>query len=346
MGGHRASCGVYKNVRKLIWYGPEGLKLTHSSPEPKSPTEDEVAVKIRAVGICGTDIHILNGKLEGAAPPMILGHEMAGEVVSVGSKVQLVRPLDRVTIDSIFGCGQCDDCLQGRSQFCAGGSEYGINRDGGCQDYLVVPERNIHRIPDSISFEEAAVLDVEVWSAIRKCGIHKADRVLILGAGPIGLIACQFARILGAGHVTLTDILGSRLASARSLEVADEYREVSANGSPQKAAYDVVLECAGSSASTLHALSAARLGGRVLLFGVHEHPIRELDINQIVLRDLVVFGAMSDRTGWNEVIELVSSGALNLKDLITHRFALEEAALGYDAMRRREQGLIKAVLLL
>jgi 2-desacetyl-2-hydroxyethyl bacteriochlorophyllide A dehydrogenase len=333
-------------VRKLIWYGPEGVKLEHSSQPPVHPTDDQVLVKIHAVGICGTDIHILNGKLEGANPPMILGHEMAGAIVEVGSEVKHVSPGDRVTIDSIVGCGQCGDCVQGRSQFCAVGSEYGINRDGGCQDYLVVPERNVHRIPDSISFEEAAVLDVEVWSAIRKCGIHDGDHVLILGAGPIGLIACQMARILGARRITLSDVLTTRLASARSLGVADEYRVVSTNGASNKATYDVVLDCAGNGASTLHALSAARLGGRVLLFGVHEHPIKEMDINKIVLKDLVVFGAMSDRIGWKEVIELVTSGALNLNGLITHRFSLEDATLGYDAMRRREDGLIKAVLLL
>ena len=333
-------------MRQLIWYGPEGVKLKESLQEHTRPTDDQVLVKIHAVGICGTDIHILNGSLEGANPPMILGHEMAGRIVEIGSKVQRIHPGDRVTIDSVVGCGQCDDCLQGRSQFCADGSEYGINRDGGCQDYLAVPERNVHHIPDSISFEEAAVLDVEVWNAIRKCGIHKGDHALILGAGPIGLIACQMARVLGAQHITLSDVLQTRLTTAEALRVADEYPEISKNGASTKATYDVVLDCAGTSASTLHALSAARRGGRVLLFGVHEHPVKEMDINQIVLKDLVVFGAMSDRTGWEDVIELVVSGTLNLKSLITHRFALEEGSLGYDAMRRRKEGLIKAVLLL
>lgn len=333
-------------MRQLIWCGPEGVKLNHLLQGPTHPTGDQVLVKIRAVGICGTDIHIMNGNLAGANPPMILGHEMAGQIVEIGSEVHLIRPGDRVTIDSVLGCGQCDDCAQGRTQFCAAGSEYGINRDGGCQDFLTLPERNVHRIPDSISFEEAAVLDVEVWSAIRKCGIHEGDQVLILGAGPIGLIACQLARVLGAQHITLSDVLQARLIAAKALCVADEYAEFPINCDSKNIAYDFVLDCAGTSSSTLGALSAARMGGRVLLFGVHEHPMKSLDINLIVLKDLVVFGAMSDRTGWENVIELVTSGALNLKSLITHRFSLEEGALGYDTMRKREEGLIKAVLIL
>jgi threonine dehydrogenase-like Zn-dependent dehydrogenase len=153
-------------------------------------------------------------------------------------------------------------------------------------------------------------------------------------------------RALGAGNVVLSDVLQSRLTTAEVLRVADGYAELPRNGAPEKTAYDVVVDCAGTSGSTLRALSAPRMGGRVLLFGVHEQPVRELDINQIVLRDLVVFGAMSDRTGWQDVIELITSGALNLKCLITHRFSLEDGAIGYDMMRRRTEGLIKAVLLL
>jgi 2-desacetyl-2-hydroxyethyl bacteriochlorophyllide A dehydrogenase len=292
----------------------------------------------------------MRGTLPGANPPMVLGHEIAGQIISVGSNVNRLRAGDRVTVDSVVGCGHCDLCRQGRSQFCANGFEFGINRDGACQDYLIVPERNAYLIPDSISFEEAAILDIEVWNSVRKCGIEHGDRVLILGSGPIGLIACQLTRILGAGHITLSDPLQNRLAAAQALNLADAYELASLNGiaapgpNHSGSAYDVVLDCAGTSASTQYALQAVRPCGRVLLYGVHEEAIDGLDINQIVLKDLVVFGALCDRTGWDHVIELVASGAVNLKSLITHRFAIEDAAQAYDVVRRRDQGLIKAVL--
>ena len=127
---------------------------------------------------------------------MILGHEIAGQIVEVGSNVQRVRPGDRVTVDSVVGCGSCDLCRQGRCQFCPDGFELGVNRDWGLPRLSDCAGRNVYRVPDSISFEEAAVLDMEVWNALRKCGVHKGDRVLILGAGPIGLIACQLAACL------------------------------------------------------------------------------------------------------------------------------------------------------
>jgi 2-desacetyl-2-hydroxyethyl bacteriochlorophyllide A dehydrogenase len=333
-------------MRQLVWYGPKGVKIERKSHTQAPLSHDEVLVKMKAVGICGTDIHILKGNFAGANPPMILGHEMAGEVVDVGKEVQSVRPGDRVTVDSVVGCGQCALCRKGRTQFCAQGYEFGINHDGGCQDYLVVPERNAYAVPESISFEEAAVLDIEVWNAVRKCGIHPGDRVLVIGAGPIGLIACQLLRILGAQHVTLCEALHARLALAQDLRLADEYADAARNGPSIGLEYDVVIDCAGTSASTLHAFDAVRPCGRVLLFGVHEQAGMKIDINQIVLKDLVVFGALSDRTGWEDVIQLVVSGALDLKRLITHRFSLDDGSQAYSVVRNREDGLIKAVLLI
>jgi 2-desacetyl-2-hydroxyethyl bacteriochlorophyllide A dehydrogenase len=340
---------IIKDMRQLIWYGQESVKVEHLLEARTHLSEDQVLVKIKAVGICGTDIHIMKGGFPEINPPMILGHEIAGRIVETGCNVQRVRPGDRVTIDSVVGCGQCDLCRQGRYQFCADGFEFGVNRDGACQDYLIVPERNVYCVPDFISFEEAAVLDIEVWNALRKCGIYRDDRVLILGGGPIGIIACQLARVLGAQHITLSDILQTRLATANALGVADEYianrQDDSTNEVASKPAYDVVLDCAGTSASTLYALKAVRPCGRVLLYGIHEFPVKQMDINQIILKDLVIFGALSDRTGWEDVIALVASGALDLKSLITHRFSLEDGSRAYEAVRRREDGLIKAVLL-
>src|SRR5262245_47405800 len=125
---------------------------------------------------------------------MVLGHEISGEVAAAGRNVDHVQEGDRVTVDSVVGCGKCSLCARARIQFCADGFEFGISRDGGCQDYLIVPRQNVYRIPDSISFEEAAMLDMEVYNAIRKCHVEKDDSILVLGAGPIGLIACQVAR--------------------------------------------------------------------------------------------------------------------------------------------------------
>ena len=337
-------------MKRLVWRGGEDLALEHSSGSVPTPQRDEVLLKIRAVGICGTDIHILKGALPLAKPPMVLGHEVSGEIAAIGANVDHVREGDRVTLDAVVGCGHCYLCQRGSFQFCAKGFEFGITRDGGCQEYLVVPKRNVYRIADTVSFEEAAILDMEVYNAVRKCGVEAADSVLVLGAGPIGLIACQVARIFGAGHITLSDVLIARLDAARAIGMADDYLladesgEGPVTGSERTEGYDIVIDCAGTAQSAKRALSIVRPSGRVLFYGVHEHPIDGFDLNQIVLKDLVVLGAQSDRNGWEEVIELVTSGTLDLRSLITHRFSLEEGRRAYDLVGKREESVIKAVL--
>jgi 2-desacetyl-2-hydroxyethyl bacteriochlorophyllide A dehydrogenase len=338
-------------LRKLIWLGNDNFVVESIAGPLPTPREDEVLLKVKSVGICGTDIHIIKGVLPGSRPPMVLGHEISGEIASVGKNVNHVHEGDRVTVDAVVGCGQCGLCKRSRIQFCADGFEFGISRDGGCQDYLILPKENVYRIPSTMSFEEAAVLDMEVYNAVRKCGIHEGDSVLILGAGPIGLIACQVARILGAPNITLGDVLEGRLSVAKTLDIADSYLEIpeqstsNLNDRGPNGPFDVVIDCAGTSGSVKYALRAVRPCGRVLLYGVYEHAVDQLDLNLIVLKDLVLYGSQSDRNGWEEVIDLVSSGSLNLKSLITHRFPLEDGPKGYDLVHRRPVPVIKAVLL-
>jgi 2-desacetyl-2-hydroxyethyl bacteriochlorophyllide A dehydrogenase len=340
-------------VRRLIWRGDDTFQLEEHSDHLGNPGPREVLLRVKAVGICGTDIHILDCALAAAKPPLVLGHEIAGEVLAVGERVQRVRQGDRVTVDSVVGCGHCEFCRRGSRQFCAQGFEFGITRNGGCQDLLEVPEDNVYPIPDCISDEEAAILDMEVWAAVRKCGIHSGERVLILGCGPAGMVACQVARLLGAGRILLSVRAANRLAAAERLGLADRYLcsaqedvvasvllECGGTGA------DIVIDCAGTPTSARDAFRAARPGGRVLLYGVYGSPLQDLDLNQVVLKDLVVFGALSDRVGWEEVIRLVASGSLNLKSLITHHFPLERAVEAYDLVRRRSDGVIKAVLVM
>jgi 2-desacetyl-2-hydroxyethyl bacteriochlorophyllide A dehydrogenase len=337
-------------MKKLVWHGRDVVELEIDDAEMPKPQKNEVVVKIRSVGICGTDIHILKGRFPLAKPPLILGHEIAGEIVRAGSTANRLSEGDRVTVDSVVGCGHCFLCKRGSSQFCSSGFEFGITKDGGCQEYLVVPRNNVYSIPKSLSFEEAAILDIEVYNAILKCRVETGDRILILGAGPIGLIACQVARILGAGHVCLMDPLPERTAAAQRLGVADEYRrppEGSQNvDESERNTYDLVIDCAGNARSTFYALDCVRPSGKVLLYGVHEDEIERLDLNRIILKDLILFGAQSDRRNWEDVIALAANGGLNLKALITHEFPLEEGMRAYDLVKNRTDGVIKAVLVI
>lgn len=288
-----------------------------------------------------------------AQPPLVLGHEIAGRVLAVGEGVDRVRIGDRVTVDQVVGCGECVFCRRGSRQFCKRGYELGITADGGCQTLLVVPQENAFPIPATISDEAAAILDMEVWAALSKCGVQQNETVLVLGPGPAGMVACQIAKVLGAGRVILAGPAGWRMEKAQELGFADAYvfsdREDVLNRVLQETAdygVDVAVDCAGVPEALTAALTSVTPGGRVVLYGLHGGPLPSFDVNTIVLRDLVVFGALSDRQGWERVIELASNRSLRLDPLITHRFPLDEAPAAYEFVRQGADELIKAVIVL
>ena len=339
-------------TKKLTWLGGTEFRLEQEDGLPPQPPPKQVTLRVKAVGICGTDIHIISGDFELAKPPLVLGHEIAGEIVAVGSGVARVRAGDRVTVDQVIGCGECFYCRRGSAQYCETGYELGITRDGGCQEFLLVPESNVYGLPDSISFEEGAILDMEVWAALSKCGIQAGDAVLVLGHGPAGMVACQIARAMGARRIVLAGRSQARMQKAEALGLADRYvsarddlLEILKNETGGHGA-DVVFECAGSPETAAAALDAAIPGGKVVFYGVQKAAVDHFALNRVVLKDLVVFGALSDRRGWEQVIALVKSGSLRLAPLITHRFPLDCAPAAYELVRGKAEGVVKAVLTL
>lgn len=338
------------SLKRLAWVGGNHFQYL-SDPRASRPGAGEALVRMAAVGICGTDIHIIEGEFDLARPPRVLGHEIAGVVIEVGEGVQRVKAGDRVTIDQVLGCGKCFYCSRGSTQFCQAGTELGITADGGCQEHLIVPEGNLFTIPPHISDEEAAILDMEVWGALSKCGVNHGEDVLIVGPGSAGLIACQIARILGARRVFLVGREGYRMKKAQELGLADDYFFTGGESLPTRVhartdglGVHVAMDCAGTDEAFLTALESLMAGGRLVLYGVHRRPLSALDLNLIVLRDLVVYGALSDRRGWEKVIDLAASGALRLAPLITHRFSFEDAPAAFETVRNRPDGLIKAVI--
>ncbi len=337
-------------MRRLVWAGAADFRIEHYSELPEV-REGEVLLRVRAVGVCGTDIHILNGRLAGVGPPLVLGHEFAGEVLQTGPSVSRVRPGARVTADSVVGCGKCAFCLRGSRQFCRNGFEFGISRDGACQDLLVIPEENVYPVSERVSFEEAAILDMEVYAALARCSISPGAVALVVGDGPAGLIACQILQITGAGRVLLSGASAGRLAKAKSLGLADvivdsvhDSLAATLSAETRGVGVDFAADCVGSAQSAADTFGSLRPGGTALLYGVHEAPLDQFDLNQIVLRDLRVFGALSDRVGWEDVIQLVESGQLRLKPLITHCFPLERAPEAFELVRSRTNGVVKAVI--
>ena len=338
-------------MKRITWTGNEKLEYTGNAPEPQGSLDNnDILLRVTALGLCSTDVHVIQGKVRFIDPPHVLGHEIAGVVEKTGANVSRVKPGDRVTVDSVVGCGTCSLCLRGSTQFCPDGFEIGQTATGGIQEYLVIPERNVYTIPDSISDEEAAIMDTEVFGALMKPGIEKGSTLFVIGPGPAGLVAVQLAKIMGAGKIILAGTrperleIGKRLGADITINVKTEDALEAIKAATDGRGADMVFEGAGSPASLDLAFDAAAVQGKVVLYGVYGSPVEKVNVDTVILKDLVLYGALSDRVGWDTLISWVEDGTLNLKELITHRFPFSEAFKAYETVRDRRDGVIKSIL--
>jgi L-iditol 2-dehydrogenase len=281
-------------------------------------------VKIEAVGVCGSDTayftvgYIGDWVVDG---PIILGHEVAGQVHAVGPDVTQVKVGDRVAIEPGTPCRDCRDCMAGRYHLCPDLKFLATPPyDGALLQYLVMDERNLFVIPDSMSFEEGALLEplsVGIW-ACHRAGLESGDDVLVTGAGPVGILAAQTARALGAGSVTLVDVSDFRLDLARQLGF-----EVEKSGEPTERDFDVLLECSGAPGVLADGLWRLRTNGRAAMVGMPKQDV-ELPLSRLNLRELTIGLVNRYAHTWPTAIALVASGRVDVKSIITHRFPLAE----------------------
>lgn len=285
----------------------------------------EVAVRVEAVGVCGSDTayftvgYIGDWVVDG---PLILGHEVAGQVHEIGSAVTQVKVGDRVAIEPGQPCRDCRDCMAGRYHLCSRLKFLATPPfDGALVQYLAMDERNLFVIPDSMSFEEGALLEplsVGIW-ACHRASLESGDDVLITGAGPVGILAAQTARAFGAASVTLVDISDFRLEMAQRLGFA-----VERSGSPADREFDVFLECSGAPGVLASGLWRLRTNGRAAMVGMPKQDV-ELPLSRLNLKELTISLVNRYSHTWPTAIALVASGRVDVKSIITHRFALDDS---------------------
>lgn len=324
-------------------------------PKPE-PGADEVLVRVKACGICGSDVHGYTGSTGRRIPPIIMGHEASGVVEEVGANVRNVAPGDRITFDSTVYCNQCPACRQGRMNLCQSRKVLGVStpafrRDGAMAEYVVVPWWITYRLPEDLSFEEAALIEPASVSlhAARITAIEVNDVVAVVGAGQIGLFAIQAARLKGAGTIVALDMREERLALAREMgadvtinpgttDVAGEMRRLV--GRPDG---DAVLEAVGTEASVRLAMDLAKIGGLVTLIGNVTPEIR-VNLQDIVARELTIRGSYAIAGEYAATLNLMATERIRAKPLISRMVPLAEAPQAFDALRRGESGLMKIVL--
>lgn len=321
------------------------------------PGKGEVQISMHAVGICGSDVHYWKKGRIGdfiLTAPMVLGHESSGIVSAVGEGVTHLKIGDRVAIEPGHGCRMCDFCKEGRYNLCpdmkfAATPPY----DGSLCRYYVHPADFCFKLPDHVSFEEGALLEplsVAVH-ACQRAGVSIGSKVLICGAGPIGLVNLMTAKACGASKVTVTDIDKGRLNKAKELG-ADFVIKVDPKKDSKDLANKVIdsmgpadqtIECSGAEASFHAAIYATKSGGTLVVVGMGK-PAVNFPIVDALVREVDIRGIFRYVNCYPKALALVASGAVNVKPLVTHHFKLEESLAAFETSRTGAGGAIKVMI--
>jgi L-iditol 2-dehydrogenase len=314
--------------------------------EPR-PDADQVVIAVNSAGICGTDLHIYLDEFE-TYPPVTIGHELAGEIVELGPNVSGWNVGDRVTTETYFyTCGHCSHCRCGRRNLCVKRRSIGSKQDGAFAPYLVTPASNLHRIPDELDLESAALtepLACTVHGVIETAQVRAGDNVAITGPGPIGLLALQLAKGAGATVIVIgTDQDTERLRMAEGLgadgainvqQVADIVE--AAGDIFHSEGADLVIECSGAAPAAKTLSDLARRGGRFCQMGLYGKPIT-FDQDAVCYKELVVTGTnASVASAWPRALKLLAEKKVDAKRLITHRYTILEWDKALEVMKNKE----------
>lgn len=320
-----------------------------------TPGPEEILMRVAACGICGSDVHGYDGSSGRRIPPIVMGHEASGTVAAIGEAVREFAAGNRVTVDSTVYCGACPNCLRGEINLCDRRQVLGVSCDdyrraGAFAEFVVVPARIVHRLPDNLPFAEAAMLEAVAVAlhAVALAPVVPGCTALVVGAGTIGLLLQQALRAAGCARVFVADVDATRLRLSRELgatatlsagaELTRQVLELT-NG----IGVDVALEAVGRTETVNAAIDAARKGGTVVLVG-NIAPQITLPLQKVVTRQIRLQGSCASAGEYPQAIELLSSGAICVKPLITATAPLEEGPAWFERLYAREPNLMKVVL--
>ena len=337
-------------MKAALLYGKEDIRI-EEMPIP-TISDDEILLRVRSAAICGSDLRMVRYGYKGIdeAHPLILGHEISGTIEKVGCHVDGYREGMRVAVAPNMGCGLCEWCVSGNTHLCKQYEALGINLHGGFAEYVRIPAKavrqgNVTVLDDHVSYDEAAVNEPLscVYNGFTQYKVYPGDRVLIIGAGPIGNMHAKLAKMAGAAKVMITDLSSERLATCR--EIDDFFTTIPSDELEQRVmditggrGLDVCVTACPAPSAQAQALELMAIGGRVNFFGglPKERENTTLNTNLIHYKQLIVTGSTrASISQYRKTLSFIASGILNVKSLITGRFTLdrikEALALAADA---------------
>lgn len=325
-------------------------------PRPESPCGRDVLLRVRTVGICGSDVHYFKEGRIGTAVvefPWVPGHEFSATVEETGPDVRKVKPGDRVAVDPLIVCGRCDQCTAGREHLCRKQRFLGCPGEaaGSLVEYIVMPEECCYLIPDSMTFEEATLAE-PLSIAMHSCNlgdVKPGEAAAVLGCGPVGLSVLLTLKSRGLENVYMTDLLDERLSLAQKLGAtwtgkANCDDVAGAMLAARSAGFDCVFECAGEQETLDQAAVLLRPAGRLVMVGIPRENRVSFDINMLRRKELVLRNVRRQNRCVQAAIDAIAGGLIDIAPLVTHRFGLDHAREAFELVSDYRDGVVKAMV--
>lgn len=334
------------SMKALLLTAPSKLELV-DFPDPR-PAADEVLVRIRACGICGSDIHGWDGSTGRRRPPLVMGHEAAGEIAGLGTGVTGWKVGERVTFDSTISCGQCGCCRDGHINLCENRRVLGVAPVEYCQhgafaEYVALPTRILYRLPAGLSFQQAAMVEPVSIAihAVQRVRVAPTDTAVVIGSGMIGLFVVQALRWAGARRIIAVDLDASRLALARELGATDTLQSDTCDVPAEVARLtggqgaDLAFEVVGVSPTLQLALASLRRGGSAVLVG-NLAPKTDFPLQAVVTRELTLYGTCSSAGEYPLCLDLIMRGVIRVEPMISAVAPLAEGAEWFQRLSAKD----------
>lgn len=333
-------------MKAAVWYGKQEVRVEERQLRNLGP--DQVKIKVAWTGICGSDLHAYHHgigvqidevhKLSGQKAPLTLGHEFAGVISEVGSNVSGISIGDRVAVEPSYRCGTCEPCRKGMYNVCDHWGFVGLNSDGAFAEYVIVESYMVHKLPDNMTLEEGALVEPTAVAVqgVRQSAIRAGDTVAVFGVGPIGLLTILAARAAGAARVVAVDVSKERLAKAKEIGADVTINSLEENATEKILAtfgfVDVAYDCAGVEPTLTSAIAVTKKGGQVMILAIFAEPPK-VDLFSCTAKDITLQTSLAYSHIFPQVITMIASGILNVKQIITDRIDLDDiVAAGFEKL--------------